>query len=73
MGIESNSIQSKDLKQEVLEFLEELSGSCDTLQSSSKLLNFCVEDILALARIDSNKFRKNCSNIDVKLIINEVV
>ena len=31
VGIESNSIESKDLKCEVLIFLEELNGSCDTL------------------------------------------
>ena len=63
----------QDLKAEVLKFLTELDSTCDTLQSSSKLLNFCVEDILAMARINSNKFRKNCSNIDTKMAINEVM
>jgi signal transduction histidine kinase len=43
------------------------------LKSSSKLLNFCVDDMLSLAQINSNTFRKNFSIFDVRESVSEVM
>ena len=41
--------------------------------SSTKMLNFCVNDMLCLAQINSKKFRKDCKMFDIREAILEVI
>ena len=41
--------------------------------SSTKLLNFLVNDMLDLSQMNSGKFRKNISNFNIKDAIAEIV
>jgi len=41
--------------------------------SSTKLLNYLVNDILDFAQIKSGKFRKDCTNFDLKEAIEEIL
>ena len=41
--------------------------------SSTKILNFLVNDMLDFAQMRSGKFRKNIYNFDLKEAINEIV
>jgi K+-sensing histidine kinase KdpD len=41
--------------------------------SSAKLLNFYVEDLLCIAQIEKGTFRKNISRFDVREAIEEVI
>ena len=47
--------------------------SCDVLQSSANLLTFCVDDMISLSQIESDKFRKNCGNMDVQKSVNYIM
>ena len=42
-------------------------------ESSTKLLNFYVADLLCLSQINSKKFRKQVSKFDVRAAIDEIV
>lgn len=44
----------------------------DIQESSAKLLNLYVEDLLCLAQIERGNFRKNISNFNIKKAIEEV-
>ena len=41
--------------------------------SSTKLLNFCVNDMLSLAQLNSDKFRKELCNFDIRDAVNEIM
>ena len=41
--------------------------------SSSKLLNFLVNDILDFSQLKSGKFRKDTSNFNIKDAVDEIV
>ena len=43
-------------------------SSC-ILDSAAKLLNFTVADMLSLAQINSNKFKKNCTVMNIKDVV----
>ena len=45
----------------------------DTQQSSTKLLNFYVADLLSLSQIEKNKFRKNESKFCLREAVEEVI
>ena len=46
----------------------------NTIQSAStKLLNFFVNDMLLLAQISEGKFRKECSNFDIRDAVKEIM
>ena len=66
-------VAEQKLHKNIVKTIKELFNSCDVLQSSSKLLNFCVNDMLSLSQINSDKFRKNCSNIDIRKTVNEII
>ena len=42
-------------------------------QSSTKLLKFFVNDMLLLAQINEGKFRKECSNFDIRDAVKEIM
>ena len=42
-------------------------------ESSTKLLNFYVADLLTLSQIEKKKFRKNLSRFDIQDAIEEVI
>ena len=53
-----------------------MTGISDCLEvqlSSAKLLNFCVNDMISLAQINSNKFRKEVSCFDIQKAVSEVM
>lgn len=52
---------------------EELRISAKVQESSTKQLNFVVNDFLSLAQLNNGKFRKDCSNFNVKETIAEVM
>ena len=58
---------------ELGEIVNEMNESCKIQLASTKLLNFIVGDMLSLAQIDSNKFRKDCSVFNIKNSIEEVM
>jgi len=69
-----NDIRSINrFKEEIGSISEELDESCQIQLASTKLLNFCVGDMLSLAQINSRKFRKDCSNMNIKETIDEVM
>ena len=53
--------------------LGELLECNEIIQASSKLLNFFVNDMLCLAQIKEGKFRKDCSNFDIRDAIKEIM
>jgi len=61
------------LKKEIQSISEELTDSSKIQLASTKLLNFYVGDMLSLAQINSKKFRKDNSNINLKDTIEEVM
>ena len=71
--LENPEISESELREKLYRAHKEMFESCDVLRSSSKLLNFCVDDMLSLSQIDSGKFRKNCHNIDIRDTIHEVM
>jgi len=66
-------LSENQIRQIILEELDTVIEACSTLESSSKLLNFCVSDMLSLAQINNNKFRKNFSNFDIRKSVKEVM
>jgi signal transduction histidine kinase len=54
-------------------YAENIISSSYILESAAKLLNFTVADMLSLAQINSNKFRKNCTVVNIKKVVEEVV
>ena len=53
--------------------MEVIEDSISVLESSSKKLNFTVNDMLSLAQIEKDKFRINLSTFDVREAVAEVV
>ena len=69
-----SKIPSSKIKEYVLNFTTELSECLQIQMSSTKILNFCVNDMLSLAQINQpSKFRKNFSKFDIKEAIKEVM
>ena len=67
-------ISKKKIKQKTLGYIKEMEESLETLSSSSKLLEFCVHDMLSLAQINNpGKFRKNCTLFNIKEAVREVM
>ena len=57
----------------MIEYASQILSGCNILDSSSKILSFVVSDMLSLAQINSNKFRKNTSIFNIKDTVEEVV
>lgn len=55
------------------ENLREITASTLTLESSSKLLDFTVNDMLTLGQIESSKFRLNLSVFDIREAVKVVM
>ena len=53
-------------KDRINEFIGEFESSTHTLESSTKLLNLSVNDMLSLAQIESSKFRKTVAVFDIR-------
>ena len=60
-------------KESITENLHEITACTLTLQSSSKLLDFTVNDMLTLAQIESSKFRLNVVAFDIREAVKEVM
>ena len=58
--------RSTKLKNNVLEIVMEMKESIDIQYSSTKLLNFSVNDMLSLAQLNSSKFRKEYCMFDIR-------
>ena len=57
----------------MIQGVQSILHSCTILDSGSKLLSFVVSDMLTLAQLNSDKFRKNLDVINIKDSIQEVV
>ena len=53
--------------------VKEIIGSIMILKSASKLLSFTVSDMLSVAQIKSEHFRKNLETMNIKEVIEEVI
>ena len=53
--------------------VDQLVENLQIQQSSSKVMDFCVNDMISFAQINSNNFRKNSRNIDIKKSIEEII
>lgn len=60
-------------EQELSSLLNDCKQSLTIAVSSCKLLNFNVEDILALPRLKMGKFTKNIKTFDISDSFNEVI
>jgi len=56
----------RKMKREIRKISYNLVESLKIQMASTKLLNFYVNDILCLAQINSDKFRKDYSNLNIK-------
>ena len=62
------------LKKEAMRFVTEMEDSLKITLSSTKLLDFCVNDMLSLGQLKTpGKFRKNYSTFNVKETIKEIM
>jgi signal transduction histidine kinase len=73
MRSSSTDISASAFKRIVFGKLDELQNCLVIVESSTKLLIFCVNDMLALAQINQTKFRKDVSTFCMKDSVNEVV
>ena len=75
-GLYDPDLTFTEMKTNILKIVDNTLDSCNILNSSTKLLNFCVGDMLSLSQlsqINSNKFRKNLSIIDIRKCVKEVL
>ena len=67
-------MSSEHLKKEALGFVCQIEESLEIQMSSTKLLDYCVNDMLSLGQINNpGKFRKNCSNFNIEEAIKEIM
>jgi hypothetical protein len=66
-------LKNAPLTRDMNKVIKEMKESCEVQLASTKLLNFYVGDMLSLAQIDSQKFRKDCSMFNIKKSIEEVM
>ena len=66
-------MKNAPLTRDMSKVIKEMKESCEVQLASTKLLNFYVGDMLSLAQIDSQKFRKDCSMFNIKKSIEEVM
>lgn len=59
-------------RQSMSSCVQEIVGSIKILKSASKLLSFTVSDMLSVAQIKNEHFRKNLELINIKTTIEEV-
>lgn len=52
--------------------MDDLNETIEVQESSTKLLNFYVSDLLCLAQIEKGTFRKNISQFDIKEAVEEI-
>ena len=72
--VESDKTDINDEIRDFLLYVVDESLQCLSVQdSSSKLLNYFVHDILSFAQISGGKFRKDVSTFNIKEAINEIV
>ena len=71
--IEKTEVSLPQMVKMIKNDLRSILDASNQMESSSKLLDFCVNDMLSLAQINSNKFRKNCSKFDVRETIREIM
>ena len=72
--LESNTkVSLQILTVQVTNFVSAVEESLQVQLSSTKLLNFCVNDMISLAQLNSDKFRKEMCNFDIREAVNEVM
>lgn len=68
-----NQLSLKKIKNKMKKYQKEYRESIKIQMSSSKILNFLVNDILDFAQMRSGKFRKDISNFNIKEAVQEIV
>lgn len=63
---------SDSLKDKLIDLSSELSKTHQIMHSSTKLLNFVVNDMLAYAEINRGRFRQNLSSFNIQQAVEEV-
>ena len=61
------------IKRKLKKILTQYYETVSIQMSSSKLMNFLINDILDFAQINQGKFRKDCKNFNIEECIKEVV
>ena len=67
------TLSIRKLKKKMKDIWNQQMESIKVQSSSTKILNFLVNDMLDFAQMRSGKFRKNIYNFDLKEAINEIV
>ena len=61
------------LKRKLRGVVCQMQDSVVIMQSSSKMLNYFVHDMLSLSQLNDDKFRKNISVFDLRTAVHEVM
>lgn len=69
----TKTISKQAIKKELQLIYKQYSESVSIQSTSTRLLNFLVNDMLDFASVQSGKFRKECSNFDIKDSIMEIM
>jgi signal transduction histidine kinase len=69
----TKTITKQAIKKELSLIYKQYSESVDIQSTSTRLLNFLVNDMLDFASVQSGKFRKECSNFNIKESIMEIM
>lgn len=64
---------SKEIGEEIDDFIDEFQNSIKVQQSSSSLLLMNVEDILGYAQIKANKFNKIIKTFNLRRAVEDIV
>jgi len=69
----ANELQEASQRQTFSTIIERSCKSIQILMSSSKLIRFNVEDILALPQLKQGKFSKNVTKVNIQASVQEIV
>ena len=69
----TNALQEASQRQTFSTIIERSCKSIQILMSSSKLIRFNVEDILALPQLKQGKFSKNVTKVNIQASVQEIV
>jgi len=71
--VNSTETDAKVIKEQIKVIIHEQKECCNIQQSSTKLLNYFVNDILSFAQLESGKFRHDLSTFCIKDSIGEIL
>ena len=64
---------AEKIRSDMKKCLQDIDFGTRVIETSSKILSFVVSDMLSLAQLNSDKFRKNQEIVDIKSAVEEVI